>query len=145
MCALHPPATSCYFTFTCFGGIRETGPDRLHSAFSNPVLERLGIWDGQHEAHFVQRGPIGLTVSRCSNGRVGVLFARRSADSQWARWPAPVLASGRAAPELSSKPCEQRKLIKTLLLGSIYLESISHRRTADVYRTHRIDPFLALT
>src|SRR5258708_3365193 len=40
-----------------------SGPDRPLLGLFKSSSGTLGIWNGQHEAHFARRGPIGTNVS----------------------------------------------------------------------------------
>ena len=79
--------------------------------------ETLGIWDGQHETHFVRGGPIRANC--LLPARVGVLFRRQVRWTQWAanvalqRWEIAKCRENPLDPVLGVAPiritvCQQR-------------------------------------
>jgi hypothetical protein len=62
-----------------------SGSDRPLPGLFKSSSGTLGIWDGQHEAHFARRGPIGVQLfRRCSNGGADVLLRRQVANEPMA-------------------------------------------------------------
>ena len=60
-----------------------SGPDRPLLGLFTSSSGTLGIWDGQHEAHFARRGPIGqLFFAAALIAAQASCSAGRSADSQ---------------------------------------------------------------
>ena len=55
-----------------------SGPDRPVLGLFKSSSGTLGMWHGQHEAHFAGRGPIGHLFRCCSNGSAGVLLCRQA-------------------------------------------------------------------